>query len=123
MGRLSKIECTYLPTYFPGLAARASVGLRKVLIYFEKCKTIFTDFAEVMKGEENKQTRSAKQNRQQSATAQHHTETQHHRTQHRGAGPHSKRQQTTGQQATRPDRDTSDKARQQKTTAENQTQQ
>ena len=34
MGRLSEIKCTYLPTYFPFLAARACVGLRIVLIYF-----------------------------------------------------------------------------------------
>ena len=73
--------------------------------------------------EENKQTPPARQNRKQGTREQHHTERQHHKTQHRGAGHHDKPQHTTGQQATRPDRDTSDKECHQKTTADTKTQQ
>ena len=106
-----------------GLAARACVGLCIILIYFETWKTIFTSCQKVFRGKGHKQKPPAKHNREHSTTEQHDTKTQHHRTQHMRAGHHDKPQHTAGQQATCPDMGTSDKARHEKTTADNQTQQ
>ena len=92
-------------------------------VFFSNIENHFYRFGRGFQ-KERKQTKTTSKGRQ---TAGHQSIAPHGstapETQHRGAKHDNKPQHTTGQHATRPSRDTSDKARHQRTTADNHTQQ